>query len=105
MTPSSDDVHQMMDESSAGFHPKRGRRTREQRLRAKHLHYNRCISVVQPRTFQPISVSVRRGFAWLTRYTAFEACQPREARTTGEIASRCRLKYRLVADCIMPPGD
>ncbi|VEL21962.1 unnamed protein product [Protopolystoma xenopodis] len=28
MTPSSDDVHRMMDENSARFHPKRGKKSR-----------------------------------------------------------------------------
>ncbi|VEL24772.1 unnamed protein product [Protopolystoma xenopodis] len=45
MTPGSDDVHHMTDESSARFHPKRGRKYRglrqhEYRLKAKRLQYN-----------------------------------------------------------------
>ncbi|VEL41550.1 unnamed protein product [Protopolystoma xenopodis] len=45
MTHSSDDVHQMMDESSARFHPKRGRKTRglrqhEYNIKAERLQYN-----------------------------------------------------------------
>ncbi|VEL09961.1 unnamed protein product [Protopolystoma xenopodis] len=45
MGPSSDDVHHMMNESSACFHLKRGRRPRglhqpERRIKAKRLQYN-----------------------------------------------------------------
>ncbi|VEL34251.1 unnamed protein product [Protopolystoma xenopodis] len=45
MTPSSDDVHHMMDESSASLHSKRGQRScglrqPERRMKAKRLHYN-----------------------------------------------------------------
>ncbi|VEL40555.1 unnamed protein product [Protopolystoma xenopodis] len=45
MKSSSDDAHRMMDESSACFHPKRGRRSRrlrqsERRIKAKRLQYN-----------------------------------------------------------------
>ncbi|VEL19912.1 unnamed protein product [Protopolystoma xenopodis] len=45
MTPSSDDVHHLMDESSARLHPKRGRKSRglrqpERRIKAKRLQYN-----------------------------------------------------------------
>ncbi|VEL41854.1 unnamed protein product [Protopolystoma xenopodis] len=44
MTPSSDDVHHMMDESSARFHLKRGRKPRglrqhKYRIKAKRLQY------------------------------------------------------------------
>ncbi|VEL42583.1 unnamed protein product [Protopolystoma xenopodis] len=45
MTPSSDDVHHLMDESSARFYPKRerkscGLRQREYRIKAKRPQYN-----------------------------------------------------------------
>ncbi|VEL20460.1 unnamed protein product [Protopolystoma xenopodis] len=45
MTPSSDDVHHMMDESSARFYPNRGRKSRgmrqhQYRIKAKRLEYN-----------------------------------------------------------------
>ncbi|VEL41372.1 unnamed protein product [Protopolystoma xenopodis] len=45
MTDISDDVHRMMDESSARFHPKRGMKSRELRrperhIKAKRLQYN-----------------------------------------------------------------
>ncbi|VEL29880.1 unnamed protein product [Protopolystoma xenopodis] len=45
MRPSSDDVHQMINESSAHFHPKRrrwyrGLRQLERRINAKRLQYN-----------------------------------------------------------------
>ncbi|VEL33953.1 unnamed protein product [Protopolystoma xenopodis] len=44
MEPSSDDVHHMMDKSSARFHPKRGRsrglHQPEGRIKAKRLQYN-----------------------------------------------------------------
>ncbi|VEL32679.1 unnamed protein product [Protopolystoma xenopodis] len=45
MKPSSDDVHQLMEESSERFHPERGRRSRglrqhEYRLKANRLQYN-----------------------------------------------------------------
>ncbi|VEL16931.1 unnamed protein product [Protopolystoma xenopodis] len=45
MSPSSDDVPRMMDESSTNFHSNRGRRSRglrqlERRIKAKRLKYN-----------------------------------------------------------------
>ncbi|VEL34993.1 unnamed protein product [Protopolystoma xenopodis] len=45
MTPGSNDVHHMMDESSASFHSKRGSKSRglrqyEYRLKAKQLQNN-----------------------------------------------------------------
>ncbi|VEL19734.1 unnamed protein product [Protopolystoma xenopodis] len=45
MTPSSDDVHHMMDDSSAHFPPTRGIKSRglrqhEYRIKSKRLQYN-----------------------------------------------------------------
>ncbi|VEL13125.1 unnamed protein product [Protopolystoma xenopodis] len=110
MRPSSDDVHHLMNKSSASFHPKRGTRSRglrqrERRIKAKRLKYDGIHQSSSGQIDQRISSSctfIRND----SRPTILARMSDDASETFGNVSSprsdsvNC---HGLWANCI-PPG-